>query len=120
MAHFAQLTEQDIVQQVIVVHNNELLDENGYEKESNGVKFCESLLGGIWIQTSYNGSFRKNFAGVGYKYDRQRRAFIPPKPFESWILNEGTCQWESPIPMPNDGNIYNWDESTLSWTLINT
>ncbi len=120
MAHFAQLDNNDIVQRVIVVHNNELLDENGYEKESNGVKFCEQLLGGTWIQTSYNGSFRKNFAGVGYTYDRQRLAFIPPKPFASWTLNEDTCLWNSPVPYPNDGNLYSWNEETLSWDIINT
>ena len=120
MAHFAQLNEQDIVQQVIVVHNNELLDENNQESESKGITFCQTLLGGVWVQTSYNSSFRKNFAGIGYTYDRQRLAFIPPKPYESWILNEDTCQWESTIPMPNDGNIYNWNESTLSWDPINT
>lgn len=118
MAHFAQLNEYDVVQQVIVVHNNELLDENGDEKESNGVKFCESLFGGTWVQTSYNGSFRKNFAGIGYTYDRQRLAFIPPKPFESWVLNEDTCQWEAPVANPNDGKIYAWNEATLTWVEV--
>lgn len=115
MAHFAQLDENDIVQQVIVVHNNELLDEHGYEQESNGIKFCESLFGGIWIQTSYNGTFRKNFAGIGFKYDRERSAFIPPKLYESWVLDEDTCKWCSPVPMPQDGKIYRWDEETISW-----
>lgn len=119
MAHFAQLNEYDIVQQVIVVNNNELLDENGYERESNGIEFCESLLGGTWVQTSYNGNFRKNFAGIGYKYDRQRLAFIPPKPFDSWILNEDVCLWESPVPYPNDGSRYEWNEETQSWDSIN-
>lgn len=120
MAHFAQLNEHDIVTQVIVVNNNELLDDYGYESEVNGIKFCEKLLGGTWVQTSYSGSFRKNFAGIDYKYDRQRLAFIPPKPFESWVLNENTCQWNSPVSYPNDGNIYHWNEKTQSWDSINT
>lgn len=93
MAHFAQLNETNIVQQVIVVHNNELLD-NGIESESKGIQFCQSLFGGNWIQTSYNGNIRKNYAGIGYTYDAQRDAFIPPKPTEGeWILNEDTCRW---------------------------
>ena len=118
MAHFAQLDENDIVQQVIVVHNNELLDENGDEKEINGIRFCESLFGGTWIQTSYNGSFRKNFAGIGYKYDRERLAFIPPKPYDSWLLNDNTCLWESPVPMPNDDKPYVWNESIVNWVEV--
>ena len=118
MAHFAQIDENNIVQQVIVVHNNELLDENGYEKESKGIQFCESLLGGFWVQTSYNASFRKNYAGIGYTFDRARQAFIPPKPFNSWILNEDTCHWEAPTPMPDDGKMYSWDEETTSWIEI--
>jgi hypothetical protein len=118
MAHFAQIDENNIVQQVIVVHNNELLDENGYEKESKGIQFCESLLGGFWVQTSYNASFRKNFAGIGYTFDRVRQAFISPKPYNSWILNEDTCHWEAPTPMPDDGKMYSWDEKTTSWVEI--
>jgi hypothetical protein len=94
MAHFAQLDESNIVTQVIVVHNNELLD-NGVESEAKGVAFCQSLLGGNWIQTSYNGNIRKNYAGIGYTYDQTRDAFIPPKPEEGeWILNEDTCLWD--------------------------
>jgi hypothetical protein len=94
MAHFAQLDESNIVTQVIVVHNNELLD-NGVESEAKGVAFCQSLLGGNWIQTSYNGNIRKNFAGIGYSYDQTRDAFIPPKPeLGEWVLNEDTCIWE--------------------------
>lgn len=120
MAHFAQIDENNIVQQVIVVHNNELLDENGYEKESKGIQFCESLFGGLWVQTSYNTSFRKNFAGIGYTFDRARQAFIPPKPYNSWILNEGTCTWEAPIPYPSDGSMYQWNEDTQIWDIINT
>lgn len=94
MAHFAQLDESNIVTQVIVVHNNELLD-NGVESEAKGVAFCQSLLGGNWVQTSYNSNIRKNFAGIGFTYDQTRDAFIPPKPEEgNWVLNEDTCLWE--------------------------
>lgn len=115
MAHFAQLDENNIVQQVIVVHNNELLDENGIEQESKGIQFCQSLFGGNWIQTSYNSTFRKNFAGIGYTYDSTKDAFISPKPYNSWLLNEDTCQWEAPIPYPTDYKLYRWDEDSLSW-----
>lgn len=115
MAHFAQLDENSTVLQVIVVNNNELLDENGQESEAKGVSFCHGLLGGNWVQTSYNGNIRKNYAGVGFTYDSQRDAFISPQPFASWILNETTCRWESPVPYPQDGKKYSWDEQTTSW-----
>jgi hypothetical protein len=98
MAHFAQLDENNVVTQVIVVNNNELLDENGNESEAKGIAFCQSLLGGNWVQTSYNGNIRKNYAGIGYIYDPIRDAFIPPKPENidgiEFILNEDTCLWE--------------------------
>ncbi len=97
MAHFAQL-ENNIVKQVIVVSNQDILDENGQESEEKGIAFCSNLLGGTWKQTSYNGKIRKNYAGIGYTYDEGRDAFIAPKPYNSWLLNESTCQWESPIP----------------------
>jgi hypothetical protein len=116
MAHFARL-EDSTVTQVIVVHNNELLAD-GVESEDKGVEFCQSLFGGEWIQTSYNGNIRKNFASIGFTYDEVRDAFIAPKPFESWMLNEDTCQWESPVEYPTDGSPYVWDESTLSWIEI--
>ena len=94
MAHFAELDATNTVTQVIVVHNNELLD-NGVESEAKGIAFCQSLFGGNWVQTSYNASIRKNFAGIGYTYDEVRDAFIPPKPeIGEWILNEDTCKWE--------------------------
>ncbi len=115
MAHFAEIGLNNIVQQVIVVHNNELLDDNGVEQESKGQEFCRNLLGGTWIQTSYNGSFRKNFAGNGFTYDSDRDAFIAPKPYNSWTLNETTCQWQPPTPMPDDGQTYYWDEETTAW-----
>jgi hypothetical protein len=114
MAHFAQLNEQNIVMQVIVVANEELL-LNGAESEDKGIAFCESLLGGKWKQTSYNGNIRKNHAGIGYTYDSQRDAFIPPKPYQSWTLVEETCQWTAPVAMPTDQKMYSWDEPTLSW-----
>ena len=97
MAHFAQIDENNMVIQIIVVHNNELIDENGVEQENLGVQFCQNLLGGNWKQTSYNGNFRKNYAGVGYAYDAQRDAFIPPQPSPSWVLEEETCQWTEPV-----------------------
>ena len=114
MAHFAELDESNIVKQVVVVHNNELLDENNNESEVKGIAFCQSLFGGNWIQTSYNATIRKNFAGIGFIYDPIRDVFIAQKPFESWTLNEDTCQWEPPVPRPIDG-IYWWDEATLNW-----
>lgn len=118
MAHFAQIDENNVVQQVIVVHNNELLDENGIEQESKGIQFCQSLFGGNWVQTSYNASFRKNYAGQGYTYDSERDAFIPIKPYNSWVLNENTCKYEAPTSYPNDGKLYRWDEDTVSWVVL--
>lgn len=114
MAHFAKLNENNLVHQVIVVHNNELL-VNGVESEAKGIEFCQSLLAGVWLQTSYNGTFRKNYAGTGYTYDSTKDAFIPPKPFASWTLNETTCRWDAPTAYPTDGKNYYWDESTTSW-----
>lgn len=117
MAHFAQLDLNNVVTQVIVVHNNELLD-NGVEKESKGIAFCQSLFGGVWKQTSYNGTMRKNFAGIGSTYDVGRDAFIPPKPYESWVIDEATCRWTAPVAMPTDGKAYSWDESTFNWVEV--
>jgi hypothetical protein len=114
MAHFAQLNDQNIVMQVIVVANEELI-ENGVESEDKGIAFCQSLLGGQWKQTSYNGNIRKNYAGVGYTYDLGRDAFIPPQPYPSWTLVEETCNWTAPVLYPTDGKMYGWDESTKSW-----
>lgn len=119
MAHFAKLDQNNVVLEVHVVHNNELLDENGVEQEQRGVDFLINWSNGYlaWKQTSYNGTFRKNYAGIGYTYDPQRDAFIPPKPFPSWTLNEDTCLWEPPAPYPTDGNLYQWDEITTSWVI---
>ena len=115
MAHYAKLDENNVVTQVIVVDNKDTADANGVEKESIGVAFCERLFGGTWKQTSYNGNFRKNYAGIGYTYNADLDAFVPPKPFASWVLNEETAQWNAPVPMPDDGNRYQWDEDTVSW-----
>jgi hypothetical protein len=118
MAHFAQLDNQNTVLQVIVVHNNELLD-NGVESEAKGIAFCQSLFPNTrWAQTSYNGNIRKNYAGVGFLYDPIRDAFIPPKPYPSWVLDEATCRWEAPVPYPTDGKRYIWDEATQTWVEV--
>ena len=120
MAHFAQLDDNNVVIQVIVVDNSELLDNNGVEQESIGITFCTNLFGAdtIWKQTSYNGNIRKNYAGIGYTYDANRDAFISPQFFASWVLNEDTCQWEAPVPYPNDNQVYLWNEQTQTWDLI--
>ena len=115
MAHFAELDENNIVLRVIVVGNDDILDENGNESEQKGIEFCTNLLGGRWIQTSYNKKFRVHYAGQGFFYDGQRDAFIPPKPYNSWILNEESCLWESPISYPQDDKRYTWNEETVSW-----
>ena len=120
MAHFAKLDENNVVLEVHVVHNNELLDENGVEQEQKGIDFLINWSNGYlaWKQTSYNGSFRKNYAGIGYTYDPQHDAFIPPKPFPSWLLN-ADAQWEAPVAMPTDGQMYSWDEENINWVLTN-
>ena len=120
MAHFAKIDENNIVTSVVVVDNKDTADATGVEKEHIGAAHLEKILGGTWKQTSYNGNFRKNYAGIGYTFDEQRNAFIPPKPFNSWILNETTCQWEAPVAMPNDGQMYSWDENIQNWILQNT
>lgn len=118
MAHFAQLDENNVVTQVIVVHNNELMD-NGDESEVKGIAFCQSLFPGTnWKQTSYNANMRKNYAGIGFTFDAGRDAFIPPQPFSSWVLNEQTYRWDAPVPYPQDGKNYRWDEPTVSWIQI--
>ncbi len=117
MAHFAEIDENNIVTRVIVVHNNELLVDD-VESETKGIDFCESLFGHRnWLQTSYNGNIRYNFAGIGYTWDSENDAFIAPQPFPSWSLNENYV-WESPIPYPEDGNIYSWNEDDQEWKII--
>ena len=120
MAHFAKLDKDNVVTEVHVVNNIEMLAADGSESEIMGVAFLIRWSGGYsnWKQTSYNGKIRKNYAGIGYKYDAQRDAFIPPQPFPSWTLNEDTCRWDAPTPIPIDGQLYNWDEATTSWVVI--
>ena len=119
MASFAKIGLNNKVIEVLSVHNNELLDSNGVEQEVNGIDFLTKLTGwSIWVQTSYNNNFRKNHAGIGYTYDQTRDAFIPPKPYNSWTLNETTCQWEAPVAKPDDDNRYTWNETNLNWEII--
>jgi len=114
MAHFAKLGAGNIVETVEVVSNDIATTEQA------GVDFLSNLYGtrDVWKQTSYNNNIRKNYAGIGYTYDQTRDAFIPPKPFNSWVLNESTCLWEAPIVKPDDDNNYKWNEENQSWDLI--
>lgn len=118
MAHFAELDDNNIVLRVVVVDNRDTSDAAGVEREHIGQAHLEKILGGRWRQTSYNASFRRNYAGQGYTYDSERDAFIPPKPFASWVIDEATCQWQAPVPRPEDGQQYTWDEATVSWQLV--
>ena len=117
MANFAQI-QNNIVTNVIVVSNQDIVDGNGQESEQKGIDFCFNLLGGTWKQTSYNGNIRKNYAGMGYTYDEGRDAFIAPKPFNSWLLDETTCQWKAPVDYPNNGKIYYWNEEMKNWNAV--
>ena len=131
MASFAKLNN-NIVITVESVVNEVLKDSNGVEQESIGIQFLRTLYNeqnAIWKQTSYNTiggvhllggvPFRKNHAGIGYTYDETRDAFIPQKTYNSWVLNETTCNWEAPLAYPTDGNMYKWNEEILNWELIN-
>ena len=115
MAHFAKLGTGNIVETVEVVSNDIATTEQA------SVDFLNTLYNtrDVWKQTSYNNKIRKNYAGMGYTYDQQRDAFIAPKPYNSWILNEETCQWEAPVALPDTENRYNWNEETQQWDLIN-
>ena len=118
MAHFAEIDTDNIVTNVIVVNNEVILDENNVEQEALGIDFIHNLYNDnttVWVQTSYNNSFRKNYAGIGHTYDETRDAFYAPQPYPSWTLNETTCIWECPEPYPDDGEHYKWNEETLSW-----
>ena len=121
MAHFARLDENNVVTQVVVVANKDTADASGVEKEYIGAAFCERLLGGTWMQTSYNGNMRKNYAGIGYTYNEDIDAFVPPKPFASWVLDTDTAQWNAPVAMPEDAGTgeppkrYSWDEDAGEW-----
>ena len=129
MAHFAKLDQDKKVITVNAVHNNELLID-GVESEQKGIDFLNNFFNtnDNWKQTSYNTQggvhklggtpFRKNYAGIGYTYDESRNAFIAPKPYPSWILNETTCRWEAPVAYPDDGERYIWNENNERWDLI--
>jgi len=133
MAYFAKLGTGNIVETVISINNSVITDANGVEQEQLGVDFINNLYetNDIWKQTSYNTNggvhllggtpFRKNYAGIGFTYDANRNAFIPQKPYNSWVLNETTCKWEAPVAYPVDSNInnrYKWNESTLTWDIV--
>lgn len=117
MAHFAQLNENNIVTQVIVVGDENTSTKDGVENENIGIEFCKSLFGQDtnWKQTSYNGNIRKNYAGIGFIYNEILDAFIPPKPYASWLLDEDRCIWYPPVPYPTDEDRYFWNESTRTW-----
>lgn len=108
MSHWAEIDQNNQVLRVLVGDNN---------SPDEGESFVNSL-GGKWVKTSYNGKIRKNYAGIGYFYDEKLDAFIPPKPFDSWILDQETCRWNPPTPYPNDGNLYEWVEADLNWQKI--
>lgn len=111
MAHFAEVDSNNIVIRVLVVPDS--AEDRGQDYLAN-----ELGLGGTWVQTSYNGNIRKNFAGIGFTYDVERDAFISPKPFDSWLLDEETCQWKAPVEYPTDGVMYQWNEDKKDWEAI--
>ena len=123
MAYFAKLGTGNIVENVISINNSVITDANGIEQEKLGVDFINKLYNtrDVWKQTSYNNNIRKNFAGIGYQYDQQRDAFIPPKPFNSWVLNESTCLWNAPVAKPTaeleENQYYSWNESIINWEI---
>ena len=121
MAYFAKLNSNNIVEKVISINNSVITDTNGAEQEQLGINFINQLYNtnDNWKQTSYNNNIRKNYAGIGYSYDQQRDAFIGPKPYNSWVLNESTCNWDAPVARPDDNNMYKWNEEILNWELIN-
>jgi len=116
MAHFAELNENNVVIRVIVVNDIELL-ENGIEIEQKGIDFCKMLFGSqtVWIQTSYNHNFRNVFAGPNFVYLPELDVFVLPKPFNSWVLNVSTLNWDPPVPLPDDQNNYWWNEENCQW-----
>ena len=126
MAHFTILNDSNIVTQIDVVNNDVVLDGDGVEQEQLGIDFLTSLYGaGTYKQTSYNGNIRKNYPAIGDTYDSGRDAFIAPKPFNSWVLNETTCKWEAPVPYPgidgadrDIGELYEWNEDIINWASV--
>ena len=118
MANFAKIGLNNKVTEVLSLNDNELLDANNVSSENLGIIFLTNLTGrSIWKQTFTDGT-RKNNAGIGYTYDEDKDAFIAPKPYNSWTLNETTCQWEAPTSYPDDNNSYNWNETTQTWDII--
>lgn len=119
MAHFAKLDNDNNVVEITVLANDVLLDEDGEEQEQLGLDFIASLgLDGRWVQCSYNRSIRAHYPARGFTYDEERDAFIPPKPFDSWVLDESTCLWTAPLPYPEDGANYTWNEELFAWELV--
>ena len=119
MAHFCILNDSNEVTAVNVIADSDCLDGDGNESEAVGIAFCESLFGvATYKQTSYNETFRKNFGTVGTTYDASKNAFIPIKPWNSWVLDETTCKWKAPVDYPVDENVYMWNEETTSWDVI--
>ena len=115
MAHFAKV-EDGIVKQVIVISNDDCNNLEFPESESKGQEYIKSIgLEGLWLQTSYNRNFRKNYAAEGYTYNSEIDAFISPKPYPSWILNKNTGIWEAPVPYPNSKEQFIWDEESKTW-----
>ena len=118
MAHFAKLDDNNIVTDILVVNNEVILKADGTESELKGKQFLNATFGQAkWVQTSYNGNFRKKYAGIGDTYDSTKDKFIAPQPFDSWTLNSND-DWEAPTAYPTDGENYYWDEDTLSWVLL--
>ena len=127
MAHYAEIDSLQRVIRVLVVDDQDNQDNYGNEVDSIGMKYLNDAFGGTWLRTSYNTAgglhnlggvpFRKNYAGAGFTYDQDRDAFIPPRSFPSWTLDEATCQWEAPVPKPEDG-LHNWNEETQAWDQI--
>ena len=119
MANFVEIDENNIVMRVVAINNSDIM-EDGVESEQKGIDFCKTLWpnSNRWVQTSFSQQFRKNLAGIGYTYDEGRDAFIPPKLYPSWVLNENTCRWEAPVPSKyngTDGKFYAWDEDITDW-----
>lgn len=115
MAHFAELNERNEVVRVLVVNDSANVDADGNENEEYGAALCSEIFGGRWKQTSYNGTFRKAYAGPGFVYRADLDGFQPPAPYASWSFNDGSWQWEAPVPMPADGDFYYWDEQETAW-----
>lgn len=113
MAHFVRIDENNLVVCGVVVDNNELLVD-GVESEARGSEFCHNLFGGLWVQTSYNNNFRKQYAGVGYTYNKEADVFVSPKPYGSWLLDENH-DWQPPVARPESQEYWIWNEDTLSW-----